>query len=276
MFDATPAALNPLIPAIQESESSPFKTTDASFRYLFKGRLPDHRCDGRSRGTAERRISVQHVSCWEDQFLHRWRTLPIFWFTHGSHKRRGPRVLVEPTARFPEEPTHRTQSPRRGTVPPFYTYFHPYKLPTHSSQSGAVWPTGSSAIMGDNVSYDEALRLLSSLISGKRRTDGKNWSHAFEMMQSYLEVRTASERHDVRMVVPTVPGPLTTRLVAAEQRLELDKDLDKLSVIHVAGTKGKGSTCAMVERMLRQCGYKTGLYTSPHLLDVRERIRIDG
>ena len=44
----------------------------------------------------------------------------------------------------------------------------------------------------------------------------------------------------------------------------------------MAGTKGKGSTCAMVERMLRQAGYRTGLFTSPHLIDVRERIRING
>ena len=60
------------------------------------------------------------------------------------------------------------------------------------------------------------------------------------------------------------------------QRLGLDSELPKLSVIHVAGTKGKGSTCAMVERMLRQAGYRTGLFTSPHLIDVRERIRING
>ena len=49
-----------------------------------------------------------------------------------------------------------------------------------------------------------------------------------------------------------------------------------LSVIHVAGTKGKGSTCAFVEHIARECGVRTGLYTSPHLVDVRERFRIDG
>src|SRR2546425_11879677 len=46
--------------------------------------------------------------------------------------------------------------------------------------------------------------------------------------------------------------------------------------IHVAGTKGKGSTCAMVAAMLQACGYKVGLYTSPHLVDVRERICVNG
>lgn len=49
-----------------------------------------------------------------------------------------------------------------------------------------------------------------------------------------------------------------------------------MKFIHVAGTKGKGSVCAFCEAILRQCGVKTGLYTSPHLVSVRERIRIDG
>jgi len=46
--------------------------------------------------------------------------------------------------------------------------------------------------------------------------------------------------------------------------------------VHVAGTKGKGSTCAMLDTALRASGYTVGLYTSPHLMDVRERIQIDG
>ena len=81
------------------------------------------------------------------------------------------------------------------------------------------------------------------------------------------------------------------------QRLELEDVVNKLSVVHVAGTKGKarvlrllrplrcptdappppqGSTCAFAESILRRCGHRTGLFTSPHLVDVRERIQIDG
>ncbi len=49
-----------------------------------------------------------------------------------------------------------------------------------------------------------------------------------------------------------------------------------LRIVHVAGTNGKGSTSAFTASILRENGYKTGLYTSPHLWDVRERFRING
>jgi len=49
-----------------------------------------------------------------------------------------------------------------------------------------------------------------------------------------------------------------------------------LKVIHVAGTNGKGSVCAMIESVLRASGKKTGLYTSPHLLRFNERFRVNG
>ena len=49
-----------------------------------------------------------------------------------------------------------------------------------------------------------------------------------------------------------------------------------LKCVHVAGTNGKGSVCAMTERVLRESGYKTGLFTSPYLEEFTERIRIDG
>jgi hypothetical protein len=66
--------------------------------------------------------------------------------------------------------------------------------------------------------------------------------------------------------------------------------IECLPVIHVAGTKGrtksfqfrvesskgKGSTCAFIESVLRGMGYRTGMYTSPHLVSVRERIQING
>lgn len=51
---------------------------------------------------------------------------------------------------------------------------------------------------------------------------------------------------------------------------------DKLSIIHIGGTNGKGSTSAMIASVLTEAGYKVGLYTSPHLIRFNERIRING
>jgi len=47
-------------------------------------------------------------------------------------------------------------------------------------------------------------------------------------------------------------------------------------VIHVAGTNGKGSVCAYLQSVLMEAGYRVGMFTSPHLVDIRERIRVDG
>ena len=63
----------------------------------------------------------------------------------------------------------------------------------------------------------------------------------------------------------------TRRLLAAAGNPQ-----SRLRFLHVAGTNGKGSTCAMMDAILRAAGHRTGLYTSPHLVDFRERIRLDG
>jgi dihydrofolate synthase/folylpolyglutamate synthase len=57
---------------------------------------------------------------------------------------------------------------------------------------------------------------------------------------------------------------------------ELDVDLGRARVIHVAGTNGKGSVCAMIDSICRAGKHRTGLFTSPHLVTFRERIRING
>ncbi|PPL04567.1 bifunctional folylpolyglutamate synthase/dihydrofolate synthase [Parapedobacter indicus] len=56
----------------------------------------------------------------------------------------------------------------------------------------------------------------------------------------------------------------------------LNNPQERFRSLHIAGTNGKGSTSHMLAAILQAAGYRTGLYTSPHLLDFRERIRIDG
>jgi dihydrofolate synthase/folylpolyglutamate synthase len=80
--------------------------------------------------------------------------------------------------------------------------------------------------------------------------------------------------------------PLYSRIGAAAYRKDLTNTLrlseyignpeKKFKSIHIAGTNGKGSTSHMLAAIFQQAGYKTGLYTSPHLKDFRERIRVNG
>ncbi|KAG5416323.1 hypothetical protein IGI04_003890 [Brassica rapa subsp. trilocularis] len=97
-------------------------------------------------------------------------------------------------------------------------------------------------------SYDDAMDALSTLISRRRgdRSPTLGSRDKLEQVVSYLKI------------------------------LGLEDKIKELKVIHVAGTKGKGSTCVFCEAILRNCGFRTGLFTSPHLMDVRERFRIDG
>jgi dihydrofolate synthase/folylpolyglutamate synthase len=80
--------------------------------------------------------------------------------------------------------------------------------------------------------------------------------------------------------------PMFSRMGAAAIKSDLVNTLkicgwlgdpqQKFKSIHIAGTNGKGSCSHMIAAVLQECGYKTGLYTSPHLKDFRERIRING
>ncbi|MCF8254439.1 MAG: bifunctional folylpolyglutamate synthase/dihydrofolate synthase [Bacteroidia bacterium] len=80
--------------------------------------------------------------------------------------------------------------------------------------------------------------------------------------------------------------PMFTRIGSAAIKKDLTNTLalckalgqpqEKFKCIHIAGTNGKGSSSHMLASILQEAGYKTGLYTSPHLKDFRERIRING
>ncbi|MFN9215328.1 MAG: bifunctional folylpolyglutamate synthase/dihydrofolate synthase, partial [Gemmatimonadota bacterium] len=56
----------------------------------------------------------------------------------------------------------------------------------------------------------------------------------------------------------------------------LGRPHERLRVLHVAGTNGKGSVCAILDAVLRARGWRTARYTSPHLVDFRERVLVDG
>ena len=57
--------------------------------------------------------------------------------------------------------------------------------------------------------------------------------------------------------------------------VDIGSPQSKFATVHVGGTNGKGSSSAMLAAIFRAAGYRTGLYTSPHLVDFRERVRIN-
>ena len=95
------------------------------------------------------------------------------------------------------------------------------------------------------MTYEEALRYLDSFTNYERR-DNYDYNRSFKLdRMSSLASSLGDPQKDIKS-------------------------------IHVAGSKGKGSTSAFIYSILKEAGYKTGLYTSPHLASFRERIQIDG
>ena len=79
--------------------------------------------------------------------------------------------------------------------------------------------------------------------------------------------------------IEAIPGYARKKssLLKVREFLSLLGEPDReFQVIHVAGTNGKGSVCAYLDSMLRAGGYKVGLFTSPHLVKINERFKING
>lgn len=94
--------------------------------------------------------------------------------------------------------------------------------------------------------------------------------HSFQETLEYLYARLPMF---TRIGAAALKADLSNTLELCER---LDNPQDKFKSIHIAGTNGKGSTSHMLAAILQTAGYRTGLYTSPHLKDFRERIRING
>jgi len=95
-------------------------------------------------------------------------------------------------------------------------------------------------------SYEEAIRFLEAAINYEKITRWKYDDLAFSLERVERLLRTVGSPHEY------------------------------LKCVHVAGTKGKGSTAALLASILKSAGYRTGLFTSPHLMSVNERIIVDG
>lgn len=92
-----------------------------------------------------------------------------------------------------------------------------------------------------------------------------------------MATRYLMARPDFERLRPVKYGEETFKLDRMRKLMDLlGNPHQKIKTVHVAGTNGKGSTVAMIASMLRASGYAVGVYTSPHLIDMRERVQIDG
>ena len=86
--------------------------------------------------------------------------------------------------------------------------------------------------------------------------------YLFSQLPMYQRTGEAAYKKDIRNII--------------EACTILDNPHKKFKSIHIAGTNGRGSTANIISSILQEEGYTVGLYTSPHLKDFRERIRING
>jgi len=98
---------------------------------------------------------------------------------------------------------------------------------------------------------------------------------AREILQASVASQTLALARDQKAVASYESVRAQIRAQCGQMGI-VDLDASLPHVVHVAGTKGKGSTVALLDSILRQARLRVGVYTSPHLVDVRERIRIDG
>jgi len=106
----------------------------------------------------------------------------------------------------------------------------------------------------------------------KRKREDRNMFVDHETALRFLDSRINVERTDPNKVDSDV-----WKLDRMRAMLKvLGNPQDGLEVIHIAGSKGKGSVCNMLESALEGCGYTTGVFTSPHLTDITERVRVGG
>lgn len=124
--------------------------------------------------------------------------------------------------------------------------------------------------MPSSTAPTKSKRSTAKKSNGKEIADDPvtNYTNGLRWLYSHAD-------HERMRIVPY--NTRTFNLQRMRQLLELLGDPhEELRCVQVAGSKGKGSTCAMLTSMLQACGYTVGLFTSPHLVDLRERITING
>lgn len=157
---------------------------------------------------------------------------------------------------------------------PFSRSMASVKVPRFGALSDGNDKSGdqSTTTICDNAHQQE---LIIDMNSDKKNTDD-SYNYNYERtildlnsLQSNAKTISLAKYKSPQDIIPLFEHQLNLAGIRIE-------DLNRLNIIHISGTKGKGSSCAFVESILRAHGLKTGFYNSPHLINVTERIRING
>lgn len=133
--------------------------------------------------------------------------------------------------------------------------------PVAAAKASAAAPAKSASVVESKPSADRPVERL-------KPSDITSMASA---------LRFLAERPDFERMRSVRYDETTFQLGRMRKLLELlGNPHQQVKTVHVAGTNGKGSTVSMIASMLRNCGYAVGVYTSPHLVDIRERVQIDG
>jgi dihydrofolate synthase / folylpolyglutamate synthase len=146
--------------------------------------------------------------------------------------------------------------------------------------SKTVKPTTTKASTGEIGAAKSGDSVAGKRVTGKPSTgkssggkgSGNNAINNYQGALRWLYAHTDHER--LRIVHYDDKSFSLARMHAALELL--GNPHREIKTVQIAGTKGKGSTCAMLASMMQYSGYTVGLYTSPHLVDIRERIQING
>ena len=136
---------------------------------------------------------------------------------------------------------------------------------------------GLSDILHRIMATTKKNRKRNSRNTRKKASGADSGIQSAEIRTFPTAIKALFNRPNIERLRPSRIPADVFKLKRMEQLLSaLDNPQQNLRAVHVAGTVGKGSTVAMLDSMLRGCGWATGVYTSPHLIDIRERITING
>ena len=177
----------------------------------------------------------------------------------------GASVVVEtvPSPATPTPSSHRSEATLKAIAA---------ASPRQTTPQPPARQLGLRATRPEEVANVRPLEMRSGRSSEARSPKSSTDINGYNAAVRYLMERTDFERmRSVRYNEQTFKLERMQQLLA-----KLGNPHEQIRTVHVAGTNGKGSTVAMIASMLQACGYTVGVYTSPHLVELRDRIVING